>query len=143
MAVAAFLGIALAVVVLPPGGEQLTVVLGQGPPGKGGGARDPHTFEISGEVTGLAPAVERTLTLKVENEERSTIVVESLDVAVGDATASCAGSNVEVGAVPLPVEVRPNGEVFLDVPIRLVATAPDACQGATFPLTYTGTAAKG
>jgi hypothetical protein len=113
---------------------------GGGKPGSGGDA--PGTFEISGHVDDLAPTVVRQMPLKLENAARFDIVVEGLAVAAGDAGPGCPASALAVGVAEMPVLVPARGETTVTVSVALIDDPPDACQGATFPLTYTGTAGR-
>lgn len=51
----------------------------------------------------------------------------------GNATVTCQRSNVDAGPAPLPLEIVAQGEAVLDIPIGLVATAPDAPPGGDVP----------
>jgi hypothetical protein len=125
--------VAVGALAAPPRG-------GGGQPGSGGD--DPGTFEISGHVDGLAPTVVRQLAMRLENPARFDIVVEPLQVAVGDAAPGCPANALAVALADVPVVVPARGETTVTVSVALIDDPPDACQGATFPLTYTGTAGR-
>jgi hypothetical protein len=115
---------------------------GSGGGGKPGGGSAAQTFEISGATDGLYPTVVRTLHLKLENPHSATVTVETLQIEVGDASPRCTSSNLAVEPVDLPIDLPALGEATVAVTIRLVDDPADACQGARFPLTYTGTASR-
>ena len=129
--------------------EQFAVALG-----RGGGTlqvldqqngREVRAGRCAGEnpgVEGLAPGVTRTLFLKLSNPNNGDISVQSLTVAVGDSSKTCTGANVRVGALTGPVFVPGRGTAQVTLPVTMLGTAPGACQGATFPLTYGGSAVK-
>lgn len=99
-------------------------------------------FLVSGDVDGLAPGVTRTLSLQLSNPNSGEISVQSLTVTVGDGHGGCAGSNVHVGPWSGPVFVPGRGTAQVSLPLTMLDSAPGACQGATFPLTYGGSAVK-
>lgn len=113
------------------------------PNGPSGGPSGGRTFEISGSVDGLVPLVERPLALKVENDERRDIVVDSLIIEVADAGPGCDADNLVLGPAPVPFGVPGRGEVTITFTASLRADASNACQGQTFPLVYRGTATQG
>ena len=110
--------------------------------GNAGNGNDAKSFVVSGDVEGLAPGVTRTLFLKLSNPNNGDISVQSLTVAVGDSSKTCTGANVRVGALTGPVFVPGRGTAQVTLPVTMLGTAPGACQGATFPLTYGGSAVK-
>ncbi len=108
------------------------------------------TFEIAGSVSGLYPGARADLPLKLENGSNVAIRVQSLTVTAGDARPGCGAASLAFGPTYTPREVTlqtnihipARGEGFTTIPISLLPTAGDACQLATFPLTYSGTAVK-
>jgi hypothetical protein len=110
---------------------------GRPPPDRGS-----QTFTITGDVTGLVPFVEGTIEVLVTNDQRFEIVVDSLDIAIGDASRDCGAEHLGVDAPLLPVSVPERGQTTVSVGARLAPDAPDACQGQTWPLTYSGTATR-
>ena len=116
------------------------------PPASGGkpvgGGSASQTFEISGDTVGLYPTVVRTLDLKLENPHNVVVTVATLQIQVGDAGPGCASTNLTVEPVDLPIDIPASGETTLAVSVRLADDPADACQGARFPLTYTGTATR-
>lgn len=98
------------------------------------------TFELAGEVGGLYPGVNTTLDVEVTNPYRFAIRVISTTVTVLDARPACPASMLEIGDSQAPVEVPPGGVATVPLAVHMSADAPDACQGATWPLEFTGTA---
>ena len=104
---------------------------------------DPHgTFTIAGSVGGLYPGASARLVLTVSNPQPFAIDVTSITTTVGDASASCAASNLTVAAFSGNLNVPGRSSARVAVPVALGHAAPDACQGAVFPLTYSGLAQK-
>jgi hypothetical protein len=126
-----------------PRAESATSVLG-GQVVKGNGDdSSAASFVVSGDVAGLAPGVTRTLSLRLSNPNGSAISVEVLEVTVGDSATGCSAGTLRVGAFTGPVLVPGGGEAQASLPVTMAASAPSVCQGATFPLTYGGSAVKG
>jgi hypothetical protein len=102
-------------------------------------------FFISGNISGLAPGVEKHLALTITNPHNAVIDVQSLGATVtgvDPAHSSCPGSSVTADPYQGHIAVAKNGTAATQLPIRLSATAPSSCQGARFTLSYTGMAVK-
>jgi hypothetical protein len=110
-------------------------------------------FVISGNVDGLFPGGSATLPLRIHNPLSTSIRVDTLTLIAGAANAGCAPANLAagLGLEPLnnlytitlsPPLVIPKGKTVdgPQLPLTLRTSAPDACQNATFPLVYGGTA---
>jgi hypothetical protein len=99
-------------------------------------------FTIRGSVKGLYPGKSKPLVLTVRNPQAFAIVVTSITTSVGTPNAGCASINLEVtqfaGNLPVPAK----GTAKVTVTATLSHSAPDACQGAVFPLTFSGTATQ-
>lgn len=114
----------------------------KGPPPGGGGGPSTGAFELTGSVDGLYPGANLALPVRVENPARFAVRLLTLEVRVADAGPGCPASTISVGPYPGGVQVPARGEVVVDLPVTMIPGAPDACQGATFALTYRGTAEK-
>ncbi len=99
-------------------------------------------FGISGSVTGLYPGASMPLVLTVSNHQEFTIVVTSITTSVGSPSPACVSANLSVTPFAGNVSVPPEGTSNVTVTVTLSHSSPDACQGAVFPLQYTGTAVK-
>ena len=100
------------------------------------------SFVVSGDVTDLAPGVTRPLRLRLTNPNPSDISVEAVQVTVGDSSTGCSGGTLRVATLPGPVFVPRLGEAGVTLGITMSASASSICEGATFPLTYGGSAVK-
>jgi hypothetical protein len=96
-------------------------------------------IEIAGEVDGLFPGGDATLQAEVANPHPFAIEVTAFDVVIGDANASCPATVLEIGPATTGVIIQAGETGVVPVPVRLSETAPDSCQGATWPLTYLAT----
>jgi hypothetical protein len=104
---------------------------------------DKKNFQISGQVSGLYPGAQKQLNLSVSNPNNFAINVTSLTVTVGSpGVVGCAQSNVAVTNFSGSLIVAKNATVTKSLPINMLSSAPDQCRGATFPLTFGGTAEK-
>lgn len=104
------------------------------------GAAPIGSFSISGSVEGLYPGLTRPLTLTVTNPQHFTIVVTSLTVTVHDARLGCTAGNIAVSPFTGELPVRALGSATVTLRITLTHHAPNACQGAVFPLLYSASA---
>ena len=111
--------------------------------GDGGGGTTTAPFELTGNVEGLWPGGSQPFMVKIENPYRFDIVVLTVAVTVGPtAPTSCPSSVLSVGTLPGEVLVRARGEAVIELTASLDSSAPDSCQGATWPLTYTASARR-
>lgn len=94
-------------------------------------------FTIAGEIDGLYPGAARTLDATVTNPYPFAIRVSSVTVIVGDAGPSCPATMLEVGGSAGGVEVAGHATGIVLLEVRMEMRAPDACQGATWPLRFT------
>lgn len=101
-----------------------------------------RSFVVSGDVTDLAPGVSRPLRLRLTNPNDSDISVEAVQVTVGDSSTGCSGGTLRIAALPGPVFVPRLGEAGVTLGVTMSASASSVCEGATFPLTYGGSAVK-
>ncbi len=91
----------------------------------------------------MLPLVERQLEIKIENDERFDIVVETLTIEVADAGPGCDAANLLLGSAPVPFGVPGRSDVTVTVAASLRADADNQCQARTFPLLYQATATRG
>ncbi len=96
-------------------------------------------FTLHTEVAGLYPNATVTATVRVDNPQSEAITVQSAVVTVGDASPSCAALNLVAEPFSGNVTVPGSGTATLPIHIHMAATAPDACQGAAFPLRLAAT----
>ena len=99
-------------------------------------------FVIHGSARGLYPGGRRRLVIRIANPQPTPIRVVSIRVRVLAAGIRCAASNVHVGRFrrTLTIGARERGSLVL--PIRMIGVAPNGCQGAQFPLLFTGRAVR-
>jgi hypothetical protein len=96
------------------------------------------TFRIGGSIGGLYPGVVTHLVLSVVNPQRYALVITSISTTVGTPKTGCSATNLSVGSFSGHVKVKAHRSVQVAVQVSLAHAAPDACQGALFPLQYSG-----
>jgi hypothetical protein len=96
-----------------------------------------HPLVVRGHVRGLYPGARKRIRVVVRNRANMVVLLDGLYVRVTDASASCAAANVRVrrfrGSKPIPA----GGHRRFRLRVRMRASAPNACQGARFPLMFT------
>lgn len=115
---------------------------GKGVNGNNGNGNGNAPFTIAGESSDLTPGVTRPLPLTISNTQNFDIIVKTITVSVGSAGPGCPGSNAVATGFNGALTVPKKGTASLSLTIGMVANAANACQGKTFPLTYSGTGVK-
>lgn len=100
-------------------------------------------FRISGKAKGLYPGGTRKMRVRVGNPHPFPIVVKRVRVTRRGGAAGCPGTAVGVRPFRGSRRVAPGRTAAIRMKIRLAAGAPDACQGVTFRLTFSGKAVRG
>ena len=95
-------------------------------------------FTLTTQYSGLYPDADVSVPVTVHNPASYRLAVHTAQVRVGDASAACSAANLEASSYSGDVVAPPHGDATIPVRMHMVATAPDACQGATFPLSFTG-----
>jgi len=110
-------------------------------------------FTITGNVTGLYPAVWVPIPVRITNPHNFTILVESLTASVSSAPGACPATNFEflpsTASHATPVAIPANASAFLvpvakqpQVRLKNLASNQDSCKGVSISLSYAGTATK-
>jgi hypothetical protein len=103
-------------------------------------------FRIAATVRGLAPGVTKTMRVLVHNPYPFAIRVTSISAeATSTDRPGCDGSELHLepfyGELNILAGARARARHRMAV--RMDPEAPDACQGATFTISYRGTAVEG
>lgn len=106
----------------------------------GGEIDRPGALHLAGTVGGLYPTATQPLAITLTNGGAVPLNVVDLVVTVGDANASCAASSLQVAPFTGSLLVPANGAAVTSVDVTMSPTADNSCQGAAFPLAYSGTA---
>lgn len=102
-------------------------------------ARD---FTLSADFVGLYPDADVDIPVTVHNPQTYPIAVQSASVTIGDASPTCTNANVTAQSFSGDVHVPAGDDATFPLRMHMLASAPDACQGASFPLTFTATGAS-
>lgn len=106
----------------------------------------PKTFGLSGSITGLYPGAHPNLPILITNQNNQDIKVTQVQITVTSTNkAGCAPatSNLLPTNYTGPgVVVHANSSSTIYLPITMPNTVANACQDATFQLSYGGSAVK-
>src|SRR4051812_26159325 len=94
-------------------------------------------FTLTTSYTGLYPNADASVPVTVHNPAAYELAVHTAAVRVGDASPGCPAINLEAFSYSGDVVAPRHGEATIPIRMHMVASAPDACQGATFPLSFT------
>jgi len=97
-------------------------------------------FTITGDVGALYPGVRAPLNVQITNPNNSPLTVRSIAVGVEDSNVvGCGREWISPGDdVKISALVPPKSTAHLSFPVRMMSSAPVACQGATWTLNFTG-----
>jgi hypothetical protein len=98
-------------------------------------------FIVVGSVDGLYPGQQADLPVTFVNGQAFDLLVDSATITAAG-TAGCSAGNLQLSSVtfPSPILVAARDASDQTIPFGLRASAPDACQGATFTVTVTSKA---
>ncbi len=99
-------------------------------------AKKRRALTVSGSVENLQPGVPTVLNAMVRNNLPKRVRPRSLKVKIGDASAACPRSMLYAQPVRARKSVRPRRTRRIPITVTLLATAPDECQNASFPIRY-------
>jgi hypothetical protein len=91
---------------------------------------------VSGSVENLQPGVPSVLTAMVRNNLSHPVRLRKLRLRIGDAGAACPRSMLNAKPMRARKALRAHRTRRIPVTVTLLATAPDACQRASFPIRY-------
>ncbi|HEY7399592.1 MAG TPA: hypothetical protein VH989_01720 [Actinomycetota bacterium] len=94
------------------------------------------SVKISGHVSGMVPGRVATIKATVRNPGSVSVVVKQVSASVGDAGPGCDAGNLVVTHSKKAVHIGPGRRVKVKLRATMAASAPDACQGLTFPLSF-------
>jgi hypothetical protein len=97
-----------------------------------------YPFLIRGDVAGLYPGLTKKYTVTLTNTNSFAIVVTDISVKIDHASQRCRKQNLSSPGFHGNVVVPARSTASVKVPISMETRAPDACQGAKFSLTYSG-----
>jgi hypothetical protein len=86
----------------------------------------------------MYPGRHARLRVTVLNPSPVAVTMTSVQTAIGDAASGCKGSNLVVRRFHGSRIIPAHGSGRVRLRVRMRRRAPDACQGVTFPLLFTG-----
>ena len=114
---------------------------GRSDPGEGSAtAAKPSAFKVKGNLVGLYPGLTTKLRVKVTNRGASPITLTQLKAKVKSTTVGCSASTLKISPFKGRKRIGRHATVKLRLPARMSASAPDACQGTRYQLSYSGKA---
>jgi hypothetical protein len=98
------------------------------------------SFSIRGDVGDLYPGARAPLNVQVTNPNNSPLTVRSIAVRVEDSDViGCGREWIRPGKdVQISALVPAKSTAHLSFPVRMLGSAPVVCQGATWPLYFSG-----
>ena len=105
-----------------------------------GSASAGKSFSITGDVGDLYPGARAPLNVQVTNPNDSPLTVRSIAVGVEDSDViGCGREWIRPGKdVQISALVPAKSTAHLSFPVRMLGNAPIVCQGATWPLYFSG-----
>lgn len=91
-------------------------------------------LSVQGTVDGLYPGQVTTIDVTVRNRTSRAVRVSLVTARVRTAPQGCPTSVLRLGAARPDRVLRPGRRAVVPLPVSLDGSAPDACQGVTFPL---------
>jgi hypothetical protein len=106
-----------------------------------------HTVSVtSAPVAGLYPGASKTLTLQIKNTYAYAVRITAVKTKIAGATTrpGCAGTraNLVISRKGGAIVVKPKKTVAVVMTVVMPSTVADACQGATFRMTFTARAVR-
>jgi hypothetical protein len=94
-------------------------------------------LKAKGTVADLYPGATKPMKVRIRNNYREPVRLTSLKTKVLDASPTCLRENLTVTRNSKSKGVvRPRKRRKIKVLVTMLPTAPDACQGAQFPLKF-------
>ena len=103
-------------------------------------AAKPSAFRAKGNLVGLYPGLSTKVRVKVTNRGASPITLTQLKAKVKSTTVGCSAGTLKISPFKGRKRIGRHATVTVRLPARLSASAPDACQGTRYQLSYTGKA---
>jgi hypothetical protein len=141
------IAVAVLALVVSPGIARMSSSRDQALDGLSGtkvAAKSIPQFKIKGKIKGLYPGARKKLTLRVTNTQRYRIKITSLRVKVSNSNkAGCEAKWIRPKkTVRVALLIPARAKIRVSYPVRMSKKAPNACQGARWPLRFSGKAVK-
>jgi hypothetical protein len=93
-------------------------------------------LRVHGRIKGLYPGARKRLRVRVRNTYPRHARVRLVRTSVRSAGPDCSRANLHVRGNPRTRWIPAHSKILIRLRVRMSASAPDACQGATWPLRY-------
>lgn len=93
-------------------------------------------IRLSGHVAGLYPGAAKSFRVSVANRSRRRWVVRLVKAVPGAPNRRCPAGNMKLAPYRGAFELPPRARRSVSLRAAMHPDAPDACQGALFPLTF-------
>jgi hypothetical protein len=113
----------------------------EGPPPDAARAGTP-TFRVTGSVKGMFPGRVKRIRLRVRNRFDFPIRVREVRAIVLRPGPGCPGRVIRIKPWRGRLKVPPRSARVIRPRVRMRIKIPNACQGATFPIRYSGEAVR-
>lgn len=94
---------------------------------------------VRGHVRGLYPGIRKQMRVVVRNPSSFAVRVTRVIARVSNASRACRARNVWIARFTGSRRIPAHGRVRVYLTSGMRSTAPTACQGARFPVTFTAT----
>jgi hypothetical protein len=101
-----------------------------------------RSFRVRGSVRGLYPGLAKTIRARASNPFAFSIELRRVTVTVRRPAPGCPAETVRVHPWRGAVGISQGATRHIPLRVRMVPSAPDACQGARYPLVYSGRAVR-
>ena len=91
---------------------------------------------IRGHIEGLYPGQQTTIQARARNRTSGPVRLRWVLTDVGRAGSGCASRWLRTERIEPRAWIAAGERLRLEIPVAMPAAAPDACQNATFPLSY-------
>jgi hypothetical protein len=100
------------------------------------------TFRVRGNVKGLYPGHVKKMRLRVRNPFDFAIRIHEVRARARRPFVGCPAKAVKIRRWHGNLKIAPHSRRIVNVRIRMKRWAPNACQGARFPIRYRGEAVR-
>jgi hypothetical protein len=94
---------------------------------------------VRGHVRGLYPGLTKPMPVLVRNPASFAVRVTRVTARVSSASRACRARNVWIARFAGSTRIPAHGRIRLYLSSGMRSTAPNACQGVRFPVTFTAT----
>jgi hypothetical protein len=132
----AALAVALLAGAVAVAAETGMIVTERPPGGPSAAERPTPKIQVRGHVRGLYPGAHKEMRVQVRNGLPQQVSLVSVRARVSDASPTCKRQNLSVKRFRGNKPIRAYSNTKVHVQVTMKSIAPDACQGARFPIKF-------